>query len=62
MSKYLATLSKLTDMHGADSFKFKTYSIAAYKIEQLTVGPQTLSSDKIVLINGIGNAIGNKII
>ncbi len=50
------------EVHGENSFKPKTYSIAAYKIEQLTVELQTLSHGNIFSINGIGNAIGNKII
>jgi DNA polymerase (family 10) len=50
------------DIHGENSFKSKTYSIAAYKIEQLTVELQTLSPEKIFSINGIGDAIGKKIL
>ncbi len=50
------------EVHGENSFRSKTYSIAAYKIEQLTVELQTLSKEKIFAINGIGNAIGNKIL
>jgi len=50
------------EIHGENSFKSKTYSIAAYKIEQLTVELHTLSAEKIFLINGIGEAIGRKII
>ena len=50
------------EIHGENSFKSKTYSIAAYKIEQLTVELHTLSAEKIFLINGIGEAIGRKIL
>ncbi len=50
------------DIHGENSFKSKTYSIAAYKIEQLTVGYKRFSRKKIFSINGIGNAIGSKIL
>ena len=50
------------DVHGENSFKSKTYSITAYKIDQLTVELQTLSPEKIFSINGIGDAIGNKIL
>ena len=50
------------EIHGENSFKSKTYSIAAYKIEQLTVELQTLSQEKIFSINGIGDAIGKKIL
>jgi len=50
------------EIHGENNFKSTTYSIAAYKIGQLTVELQTLSRDKIFAINGIGEAIGKKIL
>ena len=62
IAKHFSLLSKLMEIHGENSFKSKTYSIAAYKIDQLTVELQTLSSEKIFSINGIGDAIGKKII
>jgi DNA polymerase (family X) len=62
IARHFSLLSKLIEIHGENSFKAKTYSIAAYKIEQLTVELQTLSADKIFLINGIGEAIGKKIL
>ncbi|MEP6584220.1 MAG: helix-hairpin-helix domain-containing protein [Ginsengibacter sp.] len=62
IAKSFSLLSKLMDIHGENSFKSKTYSIAAYKIEQLTVDLQTLSKEQIFSINGIGDAIGKKII
>ena len=49
------------DVHGENSFRSKTYSIAAYKIGQLTVDLQTLLEEDIFKINGIGEAIGKKI-
>lgn len=55
-------LSKLMDIHDENSFKAKTYSIVAYKISQLTVELQTLSEESISKINGIGEAIAQKII
>ncbi|MDQ6902776.1 MAG: PHP domain-containing protein [Bacteroidota bacterium] len=62
IAKHFTLLSKLVEIHGENSFKTKTYSIAAYKIDQLTVELQTLSPEKIFSINGIGDAIGKKII
>ena len=62
IAKRFSLLSKLMEVHGENNFKSKTYSIAAYKIEQLTVELQTLSPDKIFLINGIGDSIGKKIL
>ena len=37
IAKHFSLLSKLMEIHGENNFKSKTYSIAAYKIEQLTV-------------------------
>jgi DNA polymerase (family 10) len=62
IAKRFSLLSKLMEIHGENSFKSKTYSIAAYKIEQLTVQLQTLSPAQIFSINGIGDAIGKKIL
>jgi len=62
IAKRFSLLSKLMEIHGENSFKSKTYSIAAYKIEQLTVELQTLSPEKIFSINGIGDAIVKKIL
>lgn len=54
-------LAKLMDIHGANSFKSKSYSSAAFTIEKL---PQPLSEiprDKISKIKGIGESTGGKI-
>ena len=50
IAKRFSLLSKLMEVHGENSFKSKTYSIAAYKIEQLTVELQTLLPEKIFSI------------
>jgi DNA polymerase (family 10) len=55
-------LSKLIDIHGDDSFKAKSYSVAAYTIEKLPVQLSTLEAEKIFSIKGIGQATGKKII
>jgi DNA polymerase (family 10) len=55
-------LSKLMEIHGENSFKATTYSVAAYKIGQLTVELQTLSEKNIFNIPGIGEATGKKIL
>jgi DNA polymerase (family 10) len=62
IAKHFSLLSKLMEIHGENSFKSKTYSIAAYRIEQLTVELQTLSWEKIFSISGIGDGIGKKIL
>jgi DNA polymerase (family X) len=55
-------LSKLTDIHGDDTFKAKSYSIAAYTIENLAAQLASLSAEKIFAIKNIGSATGKKII
>jgi len=55
-------LSKLMDIHGDNSFKSKSYSVAAYTIEKLPTELSELPADKIFSIKGIGDAIGKKII
>ena len=55
-------LSKLTDIHGENNFKAKSYAIAAFTIEKL---PQQLSEtprEKISFIKGIGESSAKKII
>ncbi|HQV06211.1 MAG TPA: PHP domain-containing protein [Chitinophagaceae bacterium] len=55
-------LSKLMDIHGEDSFKSKTYSVAAFNIEQLTLPLADTPHEKIFSIRGIGKSVGEKII
>ncbi|HTN06954.1 PHP domain-containing protein [Agriterribacter sp.] len=55
-------LSKLMDIHGENSFKAKSYAVAAYTIEKLPVVLTALTDEKIFAIKGIGNTIGKKII
>ena len=55
-------LSKLMDIHGENSFKAKSYSIAAFTIEKLPSQLISLPEEKIFSIKGIGDAIGRKIV
>lgn len=55
-------LSKLLEIHGENSFKAKSYAVAAYTIERLPVALASLPDEKIAEIKGIGNAIGKKIL
>ncbi|MFZ1799993.1 MAG: PHP domain-containing protein [Chitinophagaceae bacterium] len=55
-------LAKLMEIHGENSFKIKSYSNAAFVIEKLPVELSMLPEEKIFSINGIGDAIGKKII
>ncbi|MEO9144337.1 MAG: helix-hairpin-helix domain-containing protein [Ginsengibacter sp.] len=62
IANQFSLLSSLMDIHGENSFRTKTYSIAAYKISKLTVDLYTLSEENVFKINGIGEAIGKKIL
>jgi DNA polymerase (family X) len=55
-------LSKLMDIHGENSFKTKSYAIAAFTIEKLPTQLAELPPEKIFSIKGIGEAIGKKIL
>jgi DNA polymerase (family 10) len=55
-------LSKLIDIHGENSFKAKSYSIAAFTIEKLPAELGSLPHEKIFSIKGIGDNIGKKIL
>lgn len=55
-------LAKLMDIHGENSFKTKSYSVAAFTIEKLPAELSSLPQDKIFSIKGIGETIGKKII
>src|ERR1700712_2991080 len=54
-------LSKLTDIHGGNSFKSKSYSIAAYNIEQLQDQLSETASDQLSSLKGIGDSTAKKI-
>lgn len=54
-------LSKLMDIHGENSFKSKSYSIAAFNIEKLPVQLATLPPAEINGLKGIGDSTGKKI-
>ncbi len=55
-------LAKLIDIHGENSFKAKTYSIAAYNIEKLPMQLSTMAHAEILSTKGIGESTGKKII
>lgn len=55
-------LSKLMDIHGENSFKSKTYSVAAFNIEKLPMQLTETPREKIFGIKGIGDSVGKKII
>ena len=55
-------LSKLIDIHDADSFKSKTYASAAFAIESLPSEISELPIEKIFTIRGIGKSVGEKVV
>ena len=50
------------DIHGEDSFRSKTYSIAAFNIEKLPMQLSETPREKLFSIKGIGQSIGSKVI
>jgi len=55
-------LAKIMDIHGENSFKTKTYAIAAFNIEKLPGQLKDTNRDKLFGIKGIGESVGKKII
>src|SRR6478736_4215053 len=54
-------LSKLMDIHAENSFKTKSYSIAAFNIEKLPGQLTEMPPEKIVTIKGFGESTARKI-
>ncbi len=55
-------LSKLMDIHGENSFKTKTYSIAAFNIDKLPLQLKDSVRENLFSIQGIGRSVGEKVI
>jgi DNA polymerase (family 10) len=55
-------LAKLMDIHGENSFKTKTYAIAAFNIEKLPMQLKDTPREKLFTIKGIGDSVGKKVI
>ncbi len=62
IAENFSLLGKLMDIHGENSFKTKSYSVAAYTIEKLPSALADMTSDKIFSVRGIGKTIGEKIV
>lgn len=58
----LSMLAKLMDIHGENSFKSKSYAIAAFSLEKLPQDIASLPADKIFSLKGIGESVGKKIL
>src|ERR1700722_939615 len=61
IAEQFSLLGKLMDIHGENSFKTKSYSVAAFTLEKLPTPIRDIPADKITSIKGIGDAIGKKI-
>ncbi len=55
-------LAKLMDIHGENSFKTKTFAIAAFNIEKLPMQLKDTPREKLFGIKGIGDSVGKKVI
>ena len=62
IAKSFSLLAKLMDVHGDNSFKAKSYSSAAFSIEKLEYGLESISNKEIFALRGIGETIGKKIL
>lgn len=54
-------LSKLMDIHGENSFKTKTYAIAAFNIDKLPLQLKDTPREQLFSIQGIGKSVGEKV-
>ena len=61
ISDVFTLLSKLSDIHGENSFKSKSYSVAAFSIDKYPDPLVSLSREKISTIKGIGASSAQKI-
>ncbi|OJU22631.1 MAG: histidinol-phosphatase [Sphingobacteriales bacterium 41-5] len=61
IADHFSFLSKLMDIHGENSFKSKTYSIAAFNIEKLPEPLSETNRNLIAGIKGIGVSVATKI-
>ncbi len=62
IADFFSLLGKLMDIHAENSFKAKSYAIAAFNIEKLPMQLSDTPKEKIFGIKGIGESTGKKII
>src|SRR5215470_13018349 len=62
IAENFSLLSKLMEIHGENSFRSKTYSIAAFNIDKLPIQLNETPREKIFAIKGIGDSVGKKVI
>ncbi len=61
IAEYFSAMSRLMDLHGEDSFRAKSYSIAAFTIERLPEEIEQMDDAHLFSIKGIGDRTGKKI-
>src|ERR1044071_5613560 len=61
IADHFSLLSKLMDIHGENSFKSKSYSIAAFNIEKLPGEIEEMDDAGLFSQKGIGESTGKKI-
>jgi len=61
IADHFSLLSKLMDIHGENSFKTKSYAIAAFNIEKLPKEISEMDDAELFSMKGIGDATGQKI-
>ncbi len=62
IAESFSLLAKLMDIHGENSFKTKSYAVAAFNIDKLTEDLCVVPREKIISIKGIGLSIGKQIV
>lgn len=62
IAEHFSLLSKLMDINGENSFKSKTYSIAAFHIEKLEYQLTDTDRNTLASIKGLGPSVATKII
>lgn len=61
IADYFSLLSRLMDIHGENSFRAKSYSIAAFNIENLPRQIEEMDDSELFSQKGIGESTGRKI-
>lgn len=61
IADHFSMLSKLMDIHGENSFKSKSYSIAAFNIEKLPAEASSMDVATLASMKGIGDSTSKKI-
>src|SRR5688572_27682183 len=62
IAEHFSLLSKLMDINGENSFKYITYSIAAFHIEKLKHPLTETDRNTLAAIKGLGPSVAAKII